>query len=249
MFVDNLDDYEEPHQPLNPIETGEFGVVSDRLFTFITQKPRGRPEKISYSLNEDGERQACYVLSHLDISDLFIFPKLTITQKAILGNGNSLLMSNAEILVISPDEYQFGTLNNNSDGSSNYLSTFWIEDQVGFHPVSMSTEFSLEGQNYRLNFNNQGNLLQIISDSVAMPNYRNQSRFSKPRTMIYTDQNDLRLIARNLSALLRESGIPSNYEHFSLKRVDIAFTNLLASIGAGYKFTSDGDIIPILRYR
>ncbi|HRP36372.1 MAG TPA: hypothetical protein PLS50_01025, partial [Candidatus Dojkabacteria bacterium] len=180
---------------------------------------------------------------------LFIFPKLTITQKAILGNGNSLLMSNAEILVMSPDEYQFGTLNNNSDGNSNYLSTFWIEDQVGFHPVSMSTEFSLEGQNYRLNFNNQGNLLQIISDSVAMPNYRNQSRFSKPRTMIYTDQNDLRLIARNLSALLRESGIPSNYEHFSLKRVDIAFTNLLASIGTGYNFTSDGDIIPVLRYR
>lgn len=249
MFIDNLDDYPEPDQPFDSIESSGLRAVTDRLFTFITRKPIGKPERIDFSSNEHGQREACYTLSHIDIQDYFIFPKLTITQKALLGNGSSLLVSNAKIFVMNPDEYQFGRIKKQPDGTSNSLSSFWIEDQVGFHPLSMSTEFSLEGLNYRLNFNHQGKLVQIISNSIEMHNYRNQSRFSKPRTISYTNQNELALMARNLSTLLKESGIHSNYEHFSIKPVDIAFTNLLASIGAGYKFTSNREIIPVLRYR
>lgn len=57
MFIDNLDDYPEPDQPFDSIESSGLRAVTDRLFTFITRKPIGKPkESIFHPTKMDREK-------------------------------------------------------------------------------------------------------------------------------------------------------------------------------------------------
>lgn len=248
-MVDQFSNLGDPNPSLNPQELASLSDGTDRLFTFITKKSTKRPENIIYSLNKQGEKQACYTLSFLRIEDQYIFPDLKIIQVCELENGASVFKSYVELTVMSEEEYFVGNLTNRPDRKLTPITTFWIEDCEGFQPMSMSTQFFLDGNRYQLNFNHKGILVEIQTDDLSLIGKPPSIKPSRDKATSYRDQIDIQLFMENLHDIARSNGRHPNLAAAVHNRVDIPMTNYFAMEVFGYDEQTEEAILPLLIYR
>jgi hypothetical protein len=249
MLVDYCDDDWDLFPLLDPMETLALRAVTDRLFVFITNQSIKRPQETTFSLNNEGEKQATYALPFFKNGDQLIFPELTIVQERSLGSGNSILRSSVEIKVMSADDYETGSLTYTPNLRSLPLSTYWIEDSESFHPFSMSSQFAFECNHYQFFFNNHGDLIEIQANDLASIGNPTFAHTSRTRIERYTNKIDMQIFMEDLHYRVNSQGGYSNLASTVNQRVDIPMTNFFAMMDLGYRVTPDFEIIPLLIYR
>lgn len=249
MLSDLFENHGDFYPSLDWSEVQSLKCVTDRLFTFLTSRPIDYPEDITFSINEDGYREARYFIPNLNIGNHLIFPELVLVTETSFDNGSSLLKATIDIQAMDIDDYHVGFMSHNSSHRFAPFTSYWIEDGEVFHPVSMTTQFYVDGYNYQLAFSNQGKLLEARSNNTSILRHPNNPNYTETGRVSEKDNIDLQRFMIKVSEILSTNGIHSNFRKAPGNLISIPTTHYFATRDIGYNITQSGDIIPLLIYR